>query len=486
MKSTMAGVLGGLLGLCWMVTGLAQTGAGQAGEVTHVEQLATERSTLQAMLDDANTPADKRALIQQLLDWNTRGVTIGEFKQRQAQRADEPALQPQAVVVGTPPPANNLAEAEAAPLPANVNVGGGSMLQSFSKGRDAESSSKAASSLGLVKVQQGLEQATRESEAKLREAQQIRNAAGATALAQRQQDAASAASQQAAGGLGAVLGDSLVQSVQQGAQAAGQAIGGGAVGRMGGALGQTVSSGGAAAGGGGGMGDALGGAASAGASAAAGQIFGGGAPAVEPAMGTAPVGGGADGGGVAVDENATMAIGARVGLQQYKAGARHVVGRLDDVALDARKSAAVAQHIGRIDGVAIQQKRATANTLDTQRGQIGRSVVQAEQHVNKAMDTKARRTLDHSVANVQAWVEPAAASKKVYVPRSQGVFDAVCPKHGKYGGEVGKVKGCPRCEAEKYQMWDAFCQIHGKYGGRGPVTGCPKCAKLLPRPGYIR
>jgi hypothetical protein len=65
-------------------------------------------------------------------------------------------------------------------------------------------------------------------------------------------------------------------------------------------------------------------------------------------------------------------------------------------------------------------------------------------------------------------------------PTFQGLFDAFCPKHRiKYGGEIGKVKGCPRCEAEKYQMWDAACPRHGKYGGQGPVTGCPRCREEM-------
>jgi hypothetical protein len=475
----------------WCGAGLslqAQVGSGAAGAEVRTQQIAAERNALVEMLNEPNTPQEKKAFIQQLLEWNTRGVTIGEFKQMQAQRTSEPAQQAPAVVVGSPPPAQNLAEAEAAPLLANVAVGGGSMLHSFSKGRDAESSARAAASLGLVKTQQELEGVTRESEAKAREAQQIRNAAGATALAQRQQDAASMASQQAAGGFGAVLGDSLMQSVQQGAQAAGQAIGGGAVGRMGGALGSSASGGGAVTGGGGGVGDAVGGAAAAGASAAAGQIFGGGAPAVEPAMGSGqPATVGADGGGVAVDENATMAIGARLSPRKYeKIGAEHVY-RADNVVMDTRKS--LAQQVGRAD-IAVQQKRATDSVLAAQRGQIGRSVVQSEQHVNKAMDAKARKVWDNA-ANVQAWAEPARVSEKKMLvrPAVQGFFDAACPKHGRYGGEIGKVKGCPQCEREKNQMWDAFCKLHGKYGGRGPVTGCPKCAAENTRlfsAGYMR
>jgi hypothetical protein len=448
MKNKVMVLLLAVAGLCQAPRLQAQAGGEQAGAVNHVEQLAAERSALQAMLEDANTPQEKRAFIQQLLEWNTRGVTIGEFKQRQAQHANEPAPQTPGMVVGSPPPAQNLAEAEAAPLPANVAVGGGSMLQSFSKGRDAESSARAAASLGLVKTQQEMENATRESEAKLREAQQIRNSAGASALAQRQQDAASVASQQAAGGLGAVLGDSLVQSVQQGAQAAGQAIGGGAVGRMGGALGSTASGGGAVAGGGGGIGDAIGGAASAGASAAAGQIFGGGTPAVEPAMGGgAPAVEPAMGGGVAVDENATMASGARL----------------------MPKQGAAALHKG------------ASQTMDTLRSASARAV-QSAQHVNQAMDAKARKVWDNA-AHTQVRAAAVAAGRREAQP--QGRFDAFCPKHGKYGGEISKGTACPRCESEKYQMWDAHCQIHGKYGGRGPVTDCPKCAKMY-GPGFIR
>ncbi len=285
----------GLIGLViWIGSDLWSRGQDVDSRAVGIlaQQLAAERSAWQAMLDDANTPPEKRALIRTLLEWNARGVTIAEFKQRQA--APPP--------VAAPPPAPNLAEAEAAPLPANVNVGGGALLQSFSKGRETEASSKAAASLGLVKSQQSLETATRESEAKLREAQQIRNAAGASALAQRQQDAASAASQQAATGIGAVMGESLVQSVQQGAQAAGQAMGGGAAGRMGGGLG---SAGGTAAGG-----EAAGGAV-AGASAAAGQIFGGtpASPAAAggeamPAAGPAMAGEG----GVAAQSEAMMDV----------------------------------------------------------------------------------------------------------------------------------------------------------------------------------
>jgi hypothetical protein len=271
----------------------AQTAAGATGADLRAQQLAAERSALQEMLKDPNTPAEKLALIQALLEWNARGVTIAEYKQRQT---------------ATPPAANNLAEAEAAPLPANIASGGGSILQNLAKGRDAEASSRAAASLGLVKSQQTLESATREGEAKLREAQAMRNQAGATALAQRQQDAASAASQQAATGLGAVMGESLVQSVQQGAQAAGQALGGGAVGRI--SAGGPAVAGGSTVGGGG----EVGGGAGAGASAAAGQIFGGapvpaaagvgGAP--EPVLGSGPAVGGE--GGVAAQSEAMMDV----------------------------------------------------------------------------------------------------------------------------------------------------------------------------------
>ncbi|MCX7008968.1 MAG: hypothetical protein NTY53_17265 [Kiritimatiellaeota bacterium] len=255
---------------------LAQT-AGSNGEAT-ARQLAAERNALMEILNDANTPAEKKGTIQVLLEWNARGVTIAEVKKMQTQPPPVAAITP-------PPPVNNLAEAEAAPMPVNVNVGGGNMLQNFSKGHDAAASSRTAASLGLVKAQQEMDSVTRESEAKQRDAQNIRNQAGASALAQRQQDAASAASQQAAGSIGNMLSDSLVQSVQQGAQAAGQAIGGGAVGRMSGAIGQAASGGGTPAGG------AVGGAVSAGANAAAGQIFGGdtGGTTGGPAANSAPV-----------------------------------------------------------------------------------------------------------------------------------------------------------------------------------------------------
>jgi hypothetical protein len=477
MKMKGLGVFTVVAGLCLVGVLRAQTGTESPGVATRVEQLAAERNALQAMLADANTLQGKRALIQQLLEWNARGVTIDEARQVPAQP----------VAATTPSPANNLAEAEAAPLPAHVSVGGGAMLQNFSRGRDAEASAKAASSLGLVKAQQELEGVTRESEAKLREAQQIRNAAGATALAQRQQDAASMASQQAAGSMGNMLGDSLVQSVQQGAQAAGQALGGGAAGRMGGALGPAASGGGAVAGGGG-AGEAVGGAAAAGASAAAGQIFGGGGapPAVEPAMGSgqpAPAGG--EGGGVAVDENATMAVGARLSAQPYKTGTGRVVDRLDNVAV---KSVAVQKgaHTVQRDSlkeVAVQKQGAVRSTLTEgiHSTKLATQKLQAYQNANNAMDTKTRKVWDSGAESARV------AGRREAQP--QGRFDAFCQKHGKYGGEISRGTACPRCEAEKHQMWDAFCKLHGKYGGRGPVTSCPKCDaenKRLHGAGFIR
>lgn len=409
-----------LYGTWWLVAVLAACGAtlcvrsqaqgGPGAENQTAQQLAAERSALQTMLDDPATPAEKKALLQTLLDWNIRGVTIAAYKRMQAQRV------PEAVAAKTPPPRlNQLADAEAAPLPANFSAGNASMLQSFSKGRDADASAKSAASLGLVKAQQEQESAARESDARLREAQTVRNQAGAAALTQRQQDAASLAAQQASGSMGAILGDSLVQSVQQGAQAAGQAVGGAAGGRMSGAVGQMLSGGGSAnAGGaaGGGAAEVMGGAANAGASAAVGQIFGGGA--------SAPATAGATGGDGATAVPASMPVAAPV---------------TPAVAADTSAMSAGSKRY------------------------IGPPIVSSDQNVIRDNKT----------------------------PQVRGVFDAVCPKHGKYGGEIGKVKGCPQCEAEKRQLWDACCPVHGKYGGQGPITSCPKCADeakhLLPRGG---
>ncbi|MCX6996315.1 MAG: hypothetical protein NTV49_04350 [Kiritimatiellaeota bacterium] len=68
-----------------------------------------------------------------------------------------------------------------------------------------------------------------------------------------------------------------------------------------------------------------------------------------------------------------------------------------------------------------------------------------------------------------------------------GLIDAFCPIHRiKYGGRIRDNPKCPQCEAEKNQVWDAMCPNgHGKYGGRGPVTGCPRCAQIY-GPGFIR
>jgi hypothetical protein len=153
------------------------------------------------------------------------------------------------------------------------------------------------------------------------------------------------------------------------------------------------------------------------------------------------------GGGVAVDENATMASGARL----------------------MPKQGAAALHKG------------ASQTMDTLRSASARAV-QSAQHVNQAMDAKARKVWDNA-AHTQVRAAAVAAGRREAQP--QGRFDAFCPKHGKYGGEISKGTACPRCESEKYQMWDAHCQIHGKYGGRGPVTDCPKCAKMY-GPGFIR
>ena len=306
----------------------------------------------------------------------------------------------------SPPAANNLAEAEATPLPISSNITSSAVLQGFSKGRDAAASSKSSAALGLVKAQQEMDGATREAEAKLREAQNTRNLAGASALTQRQQDAASAASQQAAGGIGNVLGESLAQSIQQGAQAAGQAVGGAAAGHAGSMAGPGT---------GGGAGEVAGGGAAAGASAAAGQIFGGSSAPSAPAAsdGAGQVGGG--------EPPATMA--------------------------------------------APTTASAEANALRTSgKRYIGPSRARplAPDEVNRG-DDRARPLRPDLVNRGDARARPLA------------LFDAVCPRHGKYGGKVGKVKGCPQCAAERLVMWDAVCSIHGKYGGQGPRTGCPEC-----------
>ncbi len=455
------------------------TGAAAGSAEVRIQQLAAERNALQALLADANTPPEKRALMQQLLEWNTRGVTISEFPQRQALLAS-PATP--AVAAATPPPANNLGEAEAAPLPAQVNVGGGAMLQSFSKGRDAEASARASASLGLVKAQQELDNATRESEAKLREAQNIRNQAGATALAQRQQDAASAASQQAASGLGAVMGESLVQSVQQGAQAAGQALGGGAAGRMGGAVGQSSA--------GGGGGEVAGGAAAAGASAAAGQIFGGSGPSApaavgggqggtgEPAAGPAPVTSGGETSAMG-DGSAKRLVGKRYeGPEPWQGqGAGSKPQAASAAGQRPYAADALRQTVSHGAGVAARDSGVADRRMAQPQGGRGTVTCFRCKHQFRC----------NSCANPN----PNVMAKHAHVcPKCErqgappvGLFDAACPKHGKYGGEIGKVKGCPKCEQERYMLWDAVCPQHGAYGGQGPVTGCPKCAKLLPRPG---
>ena len=375
-----------------------------AARTVHLQQqLAAERDMLQTLLADSNTPAEKKALAQELLEWNARGVTVAGFERQHAGRATISA-------VVAPPP--NLAEAEAAPPAANVAVPAGSMLQTFSSQRDADASAKATASLGLAKSQQGLETATRESEAKIRDAQTLRDQAGSAALAQRQQDANNAAAQQAAGSMARVLGDSLVQSVQQGAQAAGQAVGGAAGGRVSGAAGQLLPGGG---GGNAGGSAAVGGSTlNAGASAAAGQIFGGGGAGAPAATGAA-----------SGDGNSAAAPGA--------------------APVTAPAAPAVAAD-------------ASAPGAGSSKRYIGPPLGAA----NVSPDRKPR-------------------------PQVRGLFDALCPKHGKYGGEIGKVTGCPRCAAERHQMWDALCRVHGKYGGQGPITGCPKCAEeaqhLLPRNG---
>ncbi len=451
---------GMVLCACWALGQLlmslppaqAQAAAGVEGEgaALHAQQLTAERAALQAMLDDANTPAEKRALIQQLLEWNTRGMTIGEFKQRQALMAPSA---PPAVAATTPPP-NNLAEAEAAPLPANVNVGSGALLQNFSKGRDAEAAARSSASLGLVKTQQEMENATRESEAKLREAQQVRNAAGASALAQRQQDAASAASQQAAGGLGAVMGESLVQSVQQGAQAAGQAIGGGAAGRMSGVAGSASGAGGAI---GGGAGDAVG------ASTAAGQIFGGGASAAPAAVGS-----GQGGGAEPVANPVPATIGFEASAMGEGSAKRAVGKRLDGP-----------EPWQRVQGAGPESASGTRRAQTIRRDEYPTGHRNVAGAGASAGGVAARPAADRIVAGSGA--AGALRTSGAAAGRVRGLFDAVCPKHGKYGGDISRGTACPRCEQEKYMMWDAVCPSHGAYGGQGPITGCPKCKKWIIR-----
>jgi hypothetical protein len=222
------------------------------------------------------------------------------------------------------------------------------------------------------------------------------------------------------------MGESLVQSVQQGAQAAGQAIGGGAAGRMSGVAGSSASGGGAA--------EPVGGAAS----AAAGQIFGGDAP-VSPAA----VGG-------AVEPAATPASGA-IGFEASALGdgsAKRAVGK-------------------RLEGPEPWQRVQGAGPESSSGARLSRTL----------------RGDDYPSGNRSAAGAGAGALKpEGSAARSvRALFDAVCSKHGKYGGEVGKVKGCPQCEAEKNILWDAVCSKHGKYGGRGPRTGCPECNKWIIR-----
>jgi len=419
--------LAALLGcLVWRGSPLHAQGVSPAldgGEALHSQQLAAEREALVTMLNDGNTPAERRVSIQRLLEWNARGLTFTEVKKLNA-AALAPAI---------PPPANNLAEAEAAPLPANVNMGSGALLHNFSKGRDAEASSRAASSLGLVKTQQEMENATRESEAKLRDAQQVRNSAGAAALAQRQQETAGAASQQAAGGMGSVLGDSLVQSVQQGAQAAGQAIGGGAAGRMGSVAGSSAAGGG---GGGGEGGDMTGGAAPAlGASAAAGQIFGGGgvsSPAAAPAANvpqpdgqvTAPVSANME---AAADMSAMRSAAKRV----YVPNSRY-----------------------QTDGKPYLPPRS-------------------------AYQTEGRPAIPNT--------RPAERDRRIAQPLGKpGVMDGVAdnnPRHNLKPANAwtaAELKGMGEKTSGEPMHWVQSCPRHGKYSGTGALTGCPKCV------GYIR
>ncbi len=408
------------LGLLWWslgqgyAQGVPETEA--RGGDTHIRQLTAERGALLDMLNDGNTPAERKPSIQHLLEWNQRGLTIAEVKKMNM------------VVPAAPPAASahTLAEAEAAPLPANVAVGGSAVLQNFSKGRDAEASAKAMSSLGLVKVQQEMDNAARESEAKLREAQNLRNQAGASALAQRQQDAASAASQQAAGGMGAVLGDSLVQSVQQGAQAAGQAIGGGAAGRMRGVAGSAPGSGGSI---GSGAGDAT-----AGASAAAGQIFGGGgaAPAATPAVGAPPVDAPA-----AAPVSANMEAAAE--MSAFRSASKRAYVPNTRYQTDGKPYLPPKQY--QTEGRPAIPNTGPAVSLPNMQQQAAgrdRRIAQPQYHVDAEVFQKGVKTLETKAA------------------LGEGV-QAGSPMHW--------VQSCPR---------------HGKYYGRGALTGCPKCV------GYIR
>lgn len=430
-------------GLLWLLPaklcaqGIPETEA--SSEAIHVRQLTAERGALLDMLNDGNTPEDRRASIQRLLEWNTRGLTIAEVKKMNT------VVPVTAPASATPlPPVNNLAEAEAAPLPANVNAGGGSVLQNFSKGRDAEAASKAISSLGLVKVQQDMDNATRESEAKLREAQNVRNQAGASALAQRQQDAASAASQQAAGGMGAVLGDSLVQSVQQGAQAAGQAIGGGAAGRMSSVAGAAVSGGGTIGSsvGGGGSGEMLGGAAAAGASAAAGQIFSGGtAPAVTPAavpgegQPVAPVNANME---AAADMSAFRSAGKRVYVPNSK------------YQTDGRPYLPPKQSQYQTDG-----RPAIPNTRQVELSGMQQRVGERDRRIAQPILKPGAEMSGVAISNPRNNLTPA---------KPQGLEEA--------GMSVKNVS--------EPMHWVQSCPRHGKYYGKGALTSCPKCV------GYIR
>ena len=119
---------------------------------------------------------------------------------------------------------------------------------------------------------------------------------------------------------------------------------------------------------------------------------------------------------------------------------------------------------------------AGASTPATAGAPVGGTAAAASTTPALAADASALGT-----GSSKRYIGPPIAEAKVIHDRKsptqlRGVFDAVCPKHGKYGGELGKVTGCPLCEAEKHQVWDALCPVHGKYGGQGPVNGCPKCA----------
>jgi hypothetical protein len=427
--------------LVWMdaallrAQGVPETEVSGAG--VHARQLTAERGALLDMFNDGNTPEERRKTIQHLLEWNTRGLTIAEVKKMNTVApvaAPVPAAAPAA-------PVNNLAEAEAAPLPVNINAGGGSVLQSFSKGRDAEASSKALSSLGLVKAQQEMDSAARESEAKLREAQNIRNQAGASALAQRQQDAASVASQQAAGGMGAVLGDSLVQSVQQGAQAAGQAIGGGAAGRMSSAAGQHSSGGGGTVGGS--AGDVVGGAAAAGASTAAGQIFGGGgaAPAVTPAA--AP----SEGQPVA-PVNANME--AASDMSAFRSASKRVYVPNQKYQTDGKPYLPPKQQQYQTDG-----RPAIPNTRQVELSGMQQRVGERDRRIAQPILKPGEEMSSVAIKNPRNNLTPA---------KPQGLEEL--------GMSVKNVS--------EPMHWVQSCPRHGKYYGKGALTGCPKCV------GYIR